>query len=84
VFADPSAIGLNVTPLSSDTYRSIPAIPLTSPAIHCTVVDDTYLTYELPSSLTRTVSIRVMDTDRTPGFRQRDTVYVDHMFIRVQ
>jgi len=48
------------------------------------VDNDTYLTYELPSSLTGTIYIRVMDTDRTPGYRQRDTVYVDHMFIRVQ
>ncbi len=45
---------------------------------------DTYLIYEMPSSLTGTIYIRVMDTDRTPGYRQRDTVYVDHMFIRVQ
>ena len=49
-----------------------------------TVDNDTYLTYEMPSSLTGTVYIRVVDADRTPGFRQRDTVYVDHMFIRVQ
>jgi len=52
--------------------------------ITSTVDDDTYLTYEMPSSLTGTVYIRVVDADRTPGFRQRDTVYVDHMFIRVQ
>jgi hypothetical protein len=52
--------------------------------ITSTVDDDSYLTYEMPSSLTGTVYIRVVDADRTPGFRQRDTVYVDHMFIRVQ
>ena len=52
--------------------------------ITSTVDNDTYLTYELPSSLAGTVYIRVLDADRTPGYRQRDTVYVDHMFIRVQ
>ena len=42
---------------------------------------DTYLTYTLPGSLTGTVYVRVKDTDQTPSFRQRDTVYIDHLYI---
>ena len=38
--------------------------------------------YSLPSSLTGTVTIRVLDTDRTAGNRPLDTVHIDHMFIR--
>ena len=43
---------------------------------------DTYQTYELPGTLSGTVSIRVRDTDRTEGNKARDTIYVDHLFIR--
>jgi hypothetical protein len=45
---------------------------------------DTYQTYELPGTLRGTVSIRVMDTDRTEGNRALDTIYVDHLFIRTE
>jgi hypothetical protein len=29
-----------------------------------------------------TLYLRVTDTDRTPGHREKDTVYIDHMFVR--
>ncbi|HUW85162.1 MAG TPA: right-handed parallel beta-helix repeat-containing protein [Phycisphaerae bacterium] len=45
--------------------------------------NDEYQTFALPSSLSGTVYIRVVDTDQTAGNSTRDTVYVDHMFIRV-
>lgn len=47
-----------------------------------TADDDTYRTYELPSTLSGTVYIRVKDTDRTGGNNARDTIYIDHIFIR--
>ncbi len=36
----------------------------------------------LPSSISGTVYIRVTDTDRTAGNRTRDTIFIDHMYIR--
>ena len=44
----------------------------------------TYDTYTLPSSISGTVWVRVVDTDRTPGNRTLDTVFIDHLFIRVE
>jgi hypothetical protein len=44
--------------------------------------DDTYQTCELPSDISGTVYIRVMDTDRTAGNRALDTINIDHLFIR--
>jgi PKD repeat protein len=35
----------------------------------------------LPSSLSGTVYIRVVDTDNTRGNRNKDSVYIDHMYI---
>ncbi|MHC4396494.1 MAG: hypothetical protein ACYS1A_12645, partial [Planctomycetota bacterium] len=37
--------------------------------------------YELPSSTSGTVYIRVKDADQTQGNRTKDTIYVDHMYI---
>jgi hypothetical protein len=47
-----------------------------------TVDDGTYQTAALPATISGTVTIRVQDTVRTPGTRNRDSVFVDHMFIR--
>jgi hypothetical protein len=46
--------------------------------------DDTDQTFVLPSNLSGTVYIRVMDTDRTKGLDPQplDTIFLDHMFIR--
>lgn len=44
--------------------------------------DDIYQSFPLPSSISGNVYIRIMDTDRTPGNRSLDTVYVDHLFIQ--
>jgi hypothetical protein len=44
--------------------------------------DDTYQSYELPNDINGTVYFRVKDTDRTPGNRTLDTIYIDHMYIR--
>jgi hypothetical protein len=44
--------------------------------------DDTYQSYELPSDISGTVYIRVMDNDQTAGNSGLDTIYVDHMYIR--
>lgn len=43
--------------------------------------DNTYQTYTLPTDLSGTVYIRVVDTDQTPGNRAIDTIYTDHMYI---
>lgn len=37
-----------------------------------------------PTNVSGNVWIRIEDADQTPGNRVRDTVYVDHMFIRTQ
>jgi hypothetical protein len=44
--------------------------------------DNTPQTYVLPSSLSGTVYIQVVDTDHTKELTNLDVIYVDHMFIR--
>ena len=44
--------------------------------------NDEYQTFSLPTDLSGTVYIRVIDTDSTKGNTVKDTVYIDHMFIR--
>jgi hypothetical protein len=44
----------------------------------------TYQTASLPANLTGPVWIRVVDTDRTPGHRSRDRIFVDHLYIHQQ
>jgi hypothetical protein len=44
--------------------------------------DQSYQSYELPENISGTVYIRLTDTDSTPGNRELDTVYIDHMYIR--
>ena len=46
--------------------------------------DDTEQTYTLPSSLNGTVYIKVVDTDRTAGNTNSDTLYIDKMVIRTE
>jgi hypothetical protein len=46
-----------------------------------TTDDDTYQSFALPSSLSGTVYIRVKDTDQTPGNKDFESVYIDHMYI---
>jgi hypothetical protein len=36
----------------------------------------------LPSSLSGSVILRVIDTDRTPGNRDLDSISIDQLFIR--
>ncbi|OQA27072.1 MAG: Endo-1,4-beta-xylanase A precursor [Verrucomicrobia bacterium ADurb.Bin345] len=43
--------------------------------------NNTAQTFALPADLHGTVFIRARDTDRTPGNRARDTLYVDHLSI---
>jgi hypothetical protein len=47
-----------------------------------TVDDNTYQSYQLPSNISGTVYIRVLDTDRVIGNTVLDTIYIDHMYIR--
>ncbi len=44
--------------------------------------NNTYQTFEMPGTISSPVYIRVMDADRTPGNTVKDTIYIDHMFIR--
>jgi hypothetical protein len=45
--------------------------------------EDSDRVYELPASLAGTVTVRVVDTDRTPGQgAAQDTVSVDELFLR--
>ena len=44
--------------------------------------DDTYHIYPLPGNLSGTVYIRVTDTLRSAGSYDKDTLYLDHLFIR--
>jgi len=46
-----------------------------------TTDDNVCYTFELPSDLTGTVYIRVLDTDQTIGNRSLDTIYIDYMYI---
>jgi hypothetical protein len=43
---------------------------------------DMYLTYMLPANLGGTIYIRVTDTDRSKGNNARDSITIDHLFIR--
>ena len=49
-----------------------------------TADDDAYQSYALPSSLSGTVYVRVIDTDRTKDHQGLDTLYLDDMFIRCE
>ena len=51
-------------------------------AVTKTSDDGLYQTYSLPNTLSGTVYIRVVDTDRTAGKTSLDNIYIDHMFIR--
>ena len=62
---------------STDGSSYIPMFTVSS-----TSDDDTYQAFALPPSTSGTVYIRITDTDRSPGNRANDTVYVDHLFIR--
>lgn len=62
---------------STDGSSYIPLFTVSS-----TSDDDTYQGFALPPSTSGTVYIRITDTDRSPGNRTKDTVYVDHLFIR--
>lgn len=42
----------------------------------------TYAVTIMPNTGTGTLYLRVTDSDRTPGHREKDTVYIDHMFVR--
>jgi hypothetical protein len=44
--------------------------------------DGLYESAALPAGLSGTVIIRVRDSNRLPGTRARDTVHIDHLFIR--
>jgi|GEM_PF-1193178 len=44
--------------------------------------DGSYQTYPLPNTISNIIYIRVRDTDRTPGNRELDEIFVDHLFIR--
>jgi len=46
--------------------------------------DDIYHVFPLPANLSGTLYIRVEDTLRTPGIYDRNTLYVDHLFIRTE
>ena len=41
-----------------------------------------YQFYYLPSSISGTVYVRLVDSDRTSGNRELDSVHIDHMYIR--
>ncbi len=43
---------------------------------------DSYYTYVLPPSVSGTIYVKVMDSDRSAGNTDLDTVSVDHMYIR--
>jgi hypothetical protein len=44
--------------------------------------DHAYQTFEMPKTISGTVYIRVRDTDRSSGKTNKDTIYIDRMFIR--
>jgi hypothetical protein len=52
--------------------------------VTATYDDDSYQTFALPPSTSGTVFVRVMDTDQTPGHREKDSVSVDHLFMRTE
>jgi len=43
-----------------------------------------YSTFALPAATSGTVYVRVRDTDRTAGSNDRDSIFVEHMFMRSQ
>jgi hypothetical protein len=47
-----------------------------------TADDDVSQSYDLPSTTSGVVHIRVTDTDQSQGNRTLDTIYIDHIFIR--
>ena len=51
-------------------------------AITATNDENIYQIYEFPNSTSGTVYIRITDTDRMPGNRTPDTIYVDHLHIQ--
>ena len=44
--------------------------------------DNTIQSFELPPGTSGTIHIRVIDTDRTPGNRVLDTIFIDHMYFQ--
>jgi hypothetical protein len=44
--------------------------------------DDQYQTFALPGDTQGVIYIRVLDTDRTRGSGQVDTIFIDNMFVR--
>ncbi len=44
--------------------------------------DGSYQSFVLPTSLSGTVYIRALDTDRTKRNKFRDTIFIDHMYIQ--
>lgn len=44
--------------------------------------DNNYYVYTLPNTLSGVLFVRLADTDQTPGNQNKDTVYVDHLFVR--
>ncbi len=52
------------------------------PMVTVNTLGDTNLSYEMPPTTSGTVSIRVTDTDQTPGKYSKATIHIDHMYIR--
>ncbi len=59
--------GVNYTPMMTVTATSDPG---------------TYSVFSLPATTSGTVFVRVTDTDRSAGSNDRDSIFVDHMFVR--
>ena len=59
--------GVNYTPMMTVTATSDPG---------------NYSVFSLPASTSGTVYVRVVDTDRSAGSNDRDSIFVEHMFIR--
>ena len=59
--------GVNYTPMMTVTATSDPG---------------SYSVFSLPASTSGTVYVRVVDTDRSAGSNDRDSIFVEHMFIR--
>jgi hypothetical protein len=43
-----------------------------------------YMVSQMPDTSSGTLYVKVTDTDRTPGHRFRDTIYIDHIFVRTE
>ena len=52
------------------------------PMVTVNTLGDTNLSYEMPPTTSGSVSIRVTDTDKTPGKYSKATIHIDHMYIR--